>query len=179
MLDIIDRHGTDRGVIDRAEDLDPLNMAALEAGDPAAPYALAPSALALLFEAAKARARAAVIAAAGDYAARLTEGYPRAEQESWTAKAAEAREIAGGAVPDTAQHPLIMTESFFTGRAPAEIAEAVLAKAERFARAAGAISGIRQAAFAAIDAAKDEAELKRVLAEAQATAEAAFAGIAG
>ncbi len=176
MFEIIDRHGTVRGSIGKPDDLEAVNAASEDTGDPDAPYGLAPSTLAVLFELARAQARTAVIASADDYAARLTAGYPRAEQESWTAKAAEAREIAAGMVPDSGRHPLIMTESYFTGRAPAAIAATVLAKAKRFARAAGAISGIRQAALAAIDAARDEAELKQALADASVMAETAFAG---
>ncbi len=178
MLEFQDHHGAVRGTIGKIEDLEVVNLSAEDTGDPDGPYRLAPSAHALLFARRRAAAKAAVIAEADAYAARLTSGYSKAEQDGWTAKAIEAREIALGALPSSERHPQIMAAAWFCGRSPADLAASVLAKAERLARAAGAIDGIRQAAFAAIDAAADEEALDRALAEARATAEAAFAAVA-
>lgn len=130
-----------------------------------------------LLAAVKAEATVRVLAEADRYGARLTAGYPMSEQASWTAKADEARAIAAGATPSSDLHPVIMAEAMFTGRSPAEIATAIVAKAALFARAAGAISGIRQAALARIDEAVDETGIAEALAWAKATAEAAFAGL--
>lgn len=93
----------------------------------------------------------------------------------WLARArAHIQMHAAGATPSSDLHPIIMTESLFTGRAPTEIAATVLAKAAPFSRASGAISGIRQAALERIAAAADEDGIADALAWAKATADAAF-----
>lgn len=123
----------------------------------------------------KTQAQAMVLAAADSYGERLTAGYPLSERESWTAKAGEAQSILSGASVNSVQHPLIATEAMFTGRLPQDIAASVLKKAALFGRAAGAISGIRQAAMAGITAAEDEAAVQAALDRAAAMAAAAFA----
>lgn len=130
-----------------------------------------------VLEEVKAEARQSVVTVAEAYGERLTAGYPLSERESWTAKAIEAQSITGGQKPDPVKHPLIMTEAMFSGGDPAAIAAVVLAKAALFGRAAGAISGIRQAALADIEAASSAEAVKAALDRAHASAEAAFAGL--
>lgn len=125
---------------------------------------------------AKASARALVIEEADRYGERLTAGYPRHERESWPVKIMEARAIRAGA-NDPALYPVIAAECRFTGRTTAETAATVLARATPFAFASGAISGIRQAATAAIDAASDPEGVRAALTAAREAAEAAFAAI--
>lgn len=178
MYRIIDKDGITRAETNDIFALDSLNAIP---DDTAAPYGWHPADAAAVrasrLDAVRAEAALLVVTEADRYGALLTAGYPASEQASWTAKADEARAIAAGATPSSDLHPVIMAEAMFTGRAPAEIAEAVLAKAVKFARAAGAISGIRQAALARIDAATDDAGIAGALAWAKATAQAAFQGL--
>ena len=123
-------------------------------------------------------ARKAVLAFADKIASRLTDGYPDAERASWVAKQAEARAIVAGEA-DPAAYPVIAAEIALTGRDAAELAPVILAKASVYERAAGMISGLRQATLAAVDAAVSAEEIAAVLASAKAQAEAKFAELTG
>ena len=118
----------------------------------------------------KEKATARVIAFADEVGAQLTAGYPRAEVQSWPAKAAEAK--AWLADTTRAAPAIIDAEARATGNTPEQVARAVVAKAAFFERVAGFISGLRQKTEAAIEAATDaagvEAALQAGLAEAQA-----------
>lgn len=129
-----------------------------------------------LLAAQKAEAEALVVAQADDYGSRLTAGYPRHECESWPVKIVEARVILAGET-DPDNFPIIASECQFTGTSYAVTAASILAKAAPFAKASGAISGIRQETIRQINAAENKAEIAAALGWAKAAADAAFASI--
>lgn len=124
----------------------------------------------------KAEAVALVVSQAEAYGERLTAGYPLHEILSWPVKVVEAKAIMAGET-DPALFEVIAAECLFTGANHHDAALQVLAKARPFAKASGAISGIRQEAIKRINAARDEAEIAAGLTWARAAAEAAFGAI--
>lgn len=116
-----------------------------------------------------------VVSEAETYGGQLTAGYPMHELLSWTTKAAEARAILDGA-DDPALYPVIAAECAFSKAAPRDVAEKIMGKALFFAQASGAVSGIRQAALAKIEAAKTKAGVEAALKWARGAADAALKG---
>jgi hypothetical protein len=120
-----------------------------------------------LLAAQRAEAEALVVEKIDAFGARLTAGYPAHERESWPVKIAEARAVLAGET-DAAKLPIIATECLFSGVSHADTAANILAKATPFAKASGAISGIRQVAIAKIGAAANGAAIAAALAWADA-----------
>ena len=121
---------------------------------------------------------AALKAEAMDYAEMIgrqfTAGYPDSERQSWPVKQAEAKFIVAGET-DPARYPVIAAEISITGESAPEIAGVILAKAAIFERAAGLLSGFRQSALAAIDAAEGAQAARTALDNAKAALSAALA----
>ena len=109
----------------------------------------------------KARAKEQVITFADQVGTKLTAGYPKAEVQSWPAKAAEAKAW----LADTTQPApaIIDAEAQATGQTPQQVAQAVVAKAAFFEQVAGLIAGLRQKTEAAIDAATDAAAVEAAM----------------
>lgn len=104
----------------------------------------------------------------------FTAGYPDSERQSWPVKQAEAKLIVAGET-DPARYPVIAAEISITGESAPEIAGVILAKAAIFERAAGLLSGFRQSALAAIDAAEGAQAARTALDNAKAALSAALA----
>lgn len=104
----------------------------------------------------------------------FTAGYPASERQSWPVKQAEAKMIVAGET-DPARYPVIAAEISITGETAPEVAGLILAKAAIFERAAGLLSGFRQSALAAIDAAEDAQAARTALDSAKAELSAALA----
>lgn len=104
----------------------------------------------------------------------FTAGYPDSERQSWPVKQAEAKLIVAGET-DPARYPVIAAEISITGETAPEVAGVILAKAAIFERAAGLLSGFRQSAIAAIDAAEDAQAARTALDNAKAALAAALA----
>ena len=105
---------------------------------------------------------------------RFTAGYPDSERQSWPVKQAEAKMIVAGET-DPARYPVIAAEISITGETAPEIAGVILANAAMFERAAGLLSGFRQSALAAIDAAEDAQAARTALDNAKAALSDALA----
>lgn len=104
----------------------------------------------------------------------FTAEYPDNERQSWPVKQAEAKLIVAGET-DPARYPVIAAEISITGESAPEIAGVILAKAAIFERAAGLLSGFRQSALAAIDAAEGAQAARTALDNAKAALSAALA----
>lgn len=102
-------------------------------------------------------ARTRVVAYADALTARITARYPAAEVASWPTRADEAVKVQGGAAADVT--PLITALAAASGQTRAEIAAAILAKAQAYTAVVVAVSVLREQAEAAIAAAPDEAAL--------------------
>ena len=91
--------------------------------------------------------------------ATLTTGYPAGERDSWAKQEAEARALLASS---TASTPLLSAIASARGIAVADLASRVVAKADAFAAAAGAIIGHRQALEQAIHDAENTAALQAI-----------------
>jgi hypothetical protein len=126
-----------------------------------------------LLEFQKANAKKTVLDTASAYGDALVAGYPKSEQASWPVKIIEAKAILSGETRPMSI-PTIFTECSFTNTSLADTASYILSKSAPFAMASGAISGIRQVAFAQIDDATTNAAINTAVATAIASLNAAF-----
>jgi hypothetical protein len=119
-----------------------------------------------------------IIAYADRITARITDAYPAAEVASWPTRELEARAVAEGeALPDGS---LIAALAAAAGQTPQIYADRVLAKAAGYREVVVAVTVIREAAQAAISAARSAGEIDAALGQikAQADAKAAEMGLA-
>jgi hypothetical protein len=111
----------------------------------------------------QAAAKAAVdAAAAGQRASRLTDGF--GQEMLYLQKEAEARACAADAAPDTASYPLLAAEVGLTGATLAEVAVAVIIRADECRADMADIEAVRLSAKQQIDAASSTAEIETILA---------------
>jgi hypothetical protein len=123
-------------------------------------------------------ARRMIIAYADRITARITDAYPAAEVASWPTREIEARAVAEGeALPDGS---LIAALAAAANQTPQIYAARVLAKAAGYRQVVVAVTVIREAAQAAISAARSAGEIDAALAaiKTQADAKAAEMGLA-
>lgn len=106
---------------------------------------------------AKAEALASVITAITQVEAELIGKYSPGERAGFSAKLAEALAIEAGETAPEA-YPLVAAEIAVTGRSASETAALIIAKAAVFQQMSGLISGVRQVAETAIDAAETAEE---------------------
>ena len=81
-------------------------------------------------------------------------GYPSAERDGWPTKLAAAEAHLSGSASQM-QSELLATEADILGITVDQLAQAIVAKAAWFAKVSATVAGMRQKAFAAIDAATD------------------------
>lgn len=89
----------------------------------------------------------------------LVAGFPQLERESWSKQEAEARAYTAD---NTVTTPMLTALAQARGITVAILASAVIAKADRFAGASGALIGKRQAAEDALASATTQAAIKAV-----------------
>lgn len=120
-----------------------------------------PASDAAALEAAKAAKRARVAELCEQALSELASSYPPGELQSWPQQVKEAEVIAADPLA-LAQAPLLQAIAATRGIGVPELAGRVLAKAQAYAAASGAIIGRRQAADDQIDAAKTMQQLEGV-----------------
>ena len=126
----------------------------------------------------QARAKAEVIAFADDIASRpdVAGAYPQAEKEGWATKLAAAEAHLAGSASQM-QTDMLTTEANIVGITVDQLAQAIVAKAAWFAKVNATIAGMRQKAFAQIDAATDQVGVDAVLKQMKLDAEKALADL--
>lgn len=122
--------------------------------------------------------RSEIIAFADEIASRpdVAGAYPQSEKEGWPTKLAAAEAHLAGSASQM-QTDMLMTEANIVGITVDQLAQAIVAKAAWFAKVNATISGMRQKAFAAIDAATDQAGVDAVLEQMKLDAEKALADL--
>ncbi len=126
----------------------------------------------------QARAKAEVIAFADEIASRpdVAGAYPQAEKEGWATKlAASEAHLAGTA--SQMQTDMLTTEANIVGITVDQLAQSIVSKAAWLAQVNATISGMRQKAFAQIDAATDQDGVDAVLEQMKLDAEKALADL--
>lgn len=109
-----------------------------------------------------------VIDAVDAAAAQMTAGYAKAEIDAWGAKAATARAaLAGDASAQVA--PLLLAEAQGRGVSVNALAQTIVARAEVFEAAIGAMSAMRAAAQTAIAAAANQSQIDAAIAALSAS----------
>ena len=126
----------------------------------------------------QARAKAEVIAFADTIASRpdVAGAYPQSEKEGWATKLAAAEAHLAGSASQM-QTDMLTTEANIVGITVDQLAQAIVAKAAWFSKVNATIAGMRQKAFAAIDAATDQAGIDAVLGQMKVDAEKALADL--
>ena len=126
----------------------------------------------------QARAKAEVIAFADQIASRpdIAGAYPQSEKEGWATKLAAAEAHLAGTASQM-QTDTLATEANIVGITVDQLAQAIVVKAAWFAKVNATISGMRQKAFALIDAATTNDEVDAVLAQMKLDAEKALADL--
>ena len=126
----------------------------------------------------QARAKAEVIAFADQIASRpdVAGAYPQSEKEGWATKLAAAEAHLAGSASQM-QTDMLTTEASIVGITVDKLAQSIVAKAAWFAKVNATIAGMRQKAFAAIDAATDQAGVDAVLEQMKLDAELALADL--
>ena len=102
--------------------------------------------------------------------------YPQSEKEGWPTKLAAAEAHLAGSASQM-QTDMLTTEANIVGITVVQLAQAIVAKAAWFAKVNATIAGMRQKAFAAIDAATTNDEVDAVLAQMKLDAEKALADL--
>lgn len=111
----------------------------------------------------QAAAKASVDAAAAEQrACRLTDGF--GQEMLYLQKEAEARTCAVDAAPDAGTYPLLAAEIGITGATLAEVAVAIIIRADECRADMAAIEAVRLSAKQQIDAATSAAEIETILA---------------
>ena len=126
----------------------------------------------------QARAKAEVIAFADEIASRpdVAGAYPQSEKEGWATKLAAAEAHLAGAASQM-QTDMLTTEASIVGINVDQLAQSIVSKAAWLAQVNATISGMRQKAFAQIDAATDQAGVDAVLEQMKLDAEKALADL--
>ena len=126
----------------------------------------------------QARAKAEVIAFADTIASRpnVAGAYPQSEKEGWATKLAAAEAHLAGSASQM-QTDMLTTEASIVGIAVDQLTQTIVAKATWFAKINATISGMRQKAFAAIDAATSQEAINAILAQLKLDAEQALADL--
>ena len=106
----------------------------------------------------------------------LVANYPRVERDGWPTKLAAAEAHLAGTASQM-QTDMLATEANIVGITVDQLAQTIVAKAAWFAKVNATISGMRQKAFVAIDAATDLAEVDVILEQMKLDAEKALADL--
>lgn len=110
---------------------------------------------------ARAAARSQVLAAIGALTAAITGPVPLAEMLCWAAKEAAARALAEGRATE-AEAALIAGEAAVTGEGADVLVVRILGKADAYRGTVAALTGLRRATEADIDAAPDAGAVAKV-----------------
>lgn len=86
---------------------------------------------------------------------RITGNVPQAERDSWAEKYATASTLIAGGTPPASSQEMLEIEASFTGETVAALSTRIVAKAEKFSKVAGVISGLRRKTDAALAAETD------------------------
>ena len=123
-------------------------------------------------------AKGVVIAFADEMASRpdVAGAYPQSEKEGWATKLAAAEAHLAGSASQM-QTDMLTTEASIVGITVDQLAQAIVAKAAWFAKVNATIAGMRQKAFAQIDAATDQAGIDAILMQMKLDAEKALADL--
>jgi len=129
-------------------------------------------------EAVREAAKREVVAFADEIASRpdVAGTYPQSEKEGWPTKLEAARAHLAGTA-DQAQTDMLATEAGIVGVTVDQLAQVIVSKAAWFSKVNATISGMRQKAFAAIDAAPDQEAVEAVLEQLKLDAEKALADL--